>query len=211
MSSLIEELQFDLTNHKLKLSTILGKALLVASKLDVDDIQEWLKLEIYGYIDEKNNVPDYRMLYGRPQGYDRRTGDWLDINMKGFPKGLDLKKFIMPNPISDLETDLENIDNEMLLLEYPEDINEQLCKLIDTDRTGFIFTKTQFSSIINHVRNKLIEWTIKLEKSGVYGIENRFTDEDISKAKTVIINIYQGNVNDSQINNSSSNSNQNIN
>jgi hypothetical protein len=209
MSSLIIELQKELINPKTKLSNLLRNALLVASKLKINGVDKWLRLEMNGYYEENSVLPDYRMVTGHPKAYSYRHG-WLDIAFKNFPADVPYKQFSLPNSIAEMETTLEDIDNDVLVLIYPEEINDFICKFIKADKTGFEFTRSQMKGIIDKVRNMILDWTIELESKGIIGENLSFSIDEIKKAKNVVVNIFQGNILDSQINSSSKNSKLNL-
>jgi hypothetical protein len=62
-TSLVDELQFDALNGAVSVSSLLRKVLLVAAKLEVTDIPEWVNKELSGYGDD-DSLPPYRTLYG---------------------------------------------------------------------------------------------------------------------------------------------------
>jgi hypothetical protein len=53
MTSLVEELQKDALNSSVSVLDLLRKALVVATKLNIDEFKEWIELELKGYSDKK--------------------------------------------------------------------------------------------------------------------------------------------------------------
>lgn len=211
MSSLIEELQNEVVNQEKKMSSILGKALLLSHKLKVDNINLWLKNEMNGYFEVKSKLPNYRILYGELKRYNKFYNRWDRVDMLKIPSQLRINKIGMPNSVGMIESELEIIKGDTIYLTYPDEMNDVLCKLLNTTQAGLLIYKSQYYKILDALRNTLLNWTIELEKKGIASDKSSFSDEDVKKAQTIIINVFQGNVNDSQINNSSSNSNQDIN
>jgi hypothetical protein len=62
--SLIEQLQLDSIDRNVRTSDLLRKALLVASKLDIPGVPQWIENELSGYTGN-NEVPAYRRIQGR--------------------------------------------------------------------------------------------------------------------------------------------------
>jgi AbiTii len=65
--SLVEQLQIDSVDRNVRTSDLLRKALLVASKLDIPGVPEWLNKELSGY-NLSDEVPAYRKIHGRVMG-----------------------------------------------------------------------------------------------------------------------------------------------
>jgi hypothetical protein len=55
MTSLVEELQRDALDSSVSVLDLLRKALVVATKLNIDEFKEWIELELKGYSDKKND------------------------------------------------------------------------------------------------------------------------------------------------------------
>ena len=66
MSSLIEELQRDALDSSVQVADLLRKALVVATKLKLDEFRQWAERELEGY--DKVDLPSYREFYGPGDG-----------------------------------------------------------------------------------------------------------------------------------------------
>ena len=64
MASLVEELQAEALKPGVTASDLLRKALVVATKLDVQEMREWILCELDGY-PEGQRVPPYREIRGQ--------------------------------------------------------------------------------------------------------------------------------------------------
>jgi orotate phosphoribosyltransferase len=73
-TSLIHELQLDAANAAVSASNLLWKALILAAKLEVSDVPEWIDKELSGYRDG-DTLPSYRILRGTVKG--RGLHGWL--------------------------------------------------------------------------------------------------------------------------------------
>jgi hypothetical protein len=77
-TSLIDELQLDASNSAVSVPSLLRKALMVAAKLELSDIPEWINKELSGYgLDDL--LPAYRIPYGtvKAKGFG---GRWIPKN-----------------------------------------------------------------------------------------------------------------------------------
>ncbi len=60
---LLNEIEKDIVNGNIRLTTILMKAKILGSRLKNNDLKNWAELEISGY-KNSDNLPDYRKAYG---------------------------------------------------------------------------------------------------------------------------------------------------
>lgn len=77
MSSLVEELQRDALDHRVRLSDLLRKAKTIAVKLDLPELEKWVQNELNGY-QSGADVPDYRVIIGQLQGFNPFHG-WRPV------------------------------------------------------------------------------------------------------------------------------------
>lgn len=79
MASLVLELQRDALDKSVSTTDLLRKALVVARKLKVTDLVEWLTHELNGY-PEGADVPEYRKLQGELKVHNPYHG-WMPLMM----------------------------------------------------------------------------------------------------------------------------------
>jgi hypothetical protein len=75
VSSVIVELQRDALDKNVSVSELLRKALVVARKLKLSELQKWIENELNGYKDE---TPDYRVAFGQIRGWNPYNG-WVPL------------------------------------------------------------------------------------------------------------------------------------
>ena len=63
MKSLVLELQREAMNPNSSMSDVLRKAMVVATKLKVQDLKAWVETELKGYIKDQE-IPSYRKVNG---------------------------------------------------------------------------------------------------------------------------------------------------
>jgi hypothetical protein len=81
MSSPVQQLQGDAINPQVRVSDLVRKAKLVASKLRLDELEKWADAELQGYHDGES-VPSYRRAQGTPIWLSPFRG-WVPINFTG--------------------------------------------------------------------------------------------------------------------------------
>lgn len=191
MSSLIEELQAQaLDRSVLPINDLLRKTKVVAEKLDIAELRAWVDRELNGY-GPTDEYPEYRKIHGEFQAFNPYHG-WQPIIFPD-PEGLGwlFEPRLINSPVGELDTASGDGDFAFTLqpnikahlvksLEYPTDVR---CLL----------NRMEILAIPEHVRNKILEWSIRLDKAGVRGEGLSFSPKEKQQAHGVSINI-QGNV-----------------
>ena len=164
----IIELQKDLTDPSSKLSDILPKAYLIAQKLKLDELSQWIKNEMKGYSNVKE-CPDYRHMNGVLKGWNSYVG-WQVIQIPNVELENVVNNFVETESIRTLESLIET--KEVLYHTVPAELIDVL-HLNGCTQLGIYFMTTSYRSVIEAVRQELLDWTITLEKNGIKG-ENSF-------------------------------------
>lgn len=195
--SIVLELQEMATDRRHHVSDLLRKALVVATKLKLEDFRQWVNWELHGYDDSCKEVPEYRHL--------RAT-------MKVLNPFHGLQPFFMP---PDLENTLCSIDfrapisNAVSTLERHRGENvtpplfplssEQKDFLIQNMRVPLeplrLVSESQIDTLIDAVRSTVLEWSLKLEEEGIVGEGMTFSKQEKERAASstqVHIGNFQG-------------------
>src|ERR1700682_1402825 len=196
MSSLVNELQQAALDEKSSVSSLLRKALLVASKLAVPDFEAWVRNELEGYRDEP--VPNYRVVRGTPKvfnpmrGYQALTVD--DPELAAMLSTMHLGQSVdtledsrKTSPGGTWSAHYGPRDADLMkAMEYPM---KPSLHLADSTRRG----------ILGRVRTIVLEWALKLEKQGVVGSGMTFTEKERQKAASIQVETLIQGVTGSQI------------
>lgn len=195
-NSLILEIQQVAMDNSVEITELLRKALVASKKLGLEDFQEWVGHELYGYKDEK--VPAYRQVraelrlrnpyHGLIPFYfqDSKLADtFLKISLVQ-PVGsiVDLIKKQKPNstdPIARLSPEQENF-----LLETQGEFSLPPVRTISIN---------QLVALVDAVRTKILELVLDLESQGILGEGLTFSNaEKIKASSTTSIRIenFQG-------------------
>jgi hypothetical protein len=182
-TSLIDELQLDASNSAVAVSDLLRKALVVAAKLEVADVPEWINRELSGYTDAKN-LPSYRVLYGKVMA--RGQGGWLPVQFPTSEFDDTVSKRVIFESVAEIESLMGR--DETISFGFSPEPHQLLQTMFrqDTEFTCFI-SRARLHGIIDAVRNQVLQWAIALDKAGVRGAGLSFTREEKEKAHSVVV------------------------
>ncbi len=199
MSSLVEELQRDALNWDISVTQLLQKCFLVASKLDVKALVKWTRMELDGYEEE---VPEYRRVLGKPQIFNPYHG--FQPMIFEDPKAADaFSRMPFSHPISEIEHLLHSCDGGGVRVSYNTEAQNLLRRAFHTDlEPSLRVSSAQLKKIVEAVRGAILDWSLKLEASGVKGDGMSFSAKERESAKEATYHIQNhiyGNVSGSQV------------
>ncbi|WP_292957068.1 MULTISPECIES: hypothetical protein [unclassified Neptuniibacter] len=191
----LQELASDSTNH---LPDLLRKALLISSKLGLDEFRFWVLSELNGYESEAD-IPDYRTIgsqlkvinpYHGYQPFIIEDGELAALvsNVKIFESVESLQHLILsPNK------------KEQLTFPFPAEQKAALMRMqggIAQLEPTRIIGKNQVKSVLEQVRTRLLDWALLLESQGILGDGLNFSAKEkaIANENQSAINIqnFQG-------------------
>jgi AbiTii len=183
--SLIDELLLEAADASAPCAPLLRKALVVAAKLGVDEVPQWINCELSGYYG-REEIPSYRIVRGRVKAklmhrlIDARF-DSNDIEQKVSERRLD-------SSVSDLEALLSS--EGVLTIAYPAEAQALLREVFGESHAQFVcvIERARIVSILDQVRNEVLRWAIALDKAGVRGGGLSFSQVEKEKAHGVIVN-----------------------
>jgi len=193
--SLVLKLQKKCLNKEEKLQNLLREALVISTKLKLNEFKQWINYELKGYYRlEDENIPNYREVACSVKLMNPYQGLIpLVINNKEMADILSHVK--LPSPISELENLVSKeskVDTISVGLTDRQKIT--IMKLAKTDFVPYRETpKVQVFRVIEEVRNVLLEWTLKLEEDGILGSDDlMFSEEEKETAKSIHIENFNG-------------------
>lgn len=199
MSSIVIELQRDALNGDFRVSDLLRKALVVATKLKMTDFQSWINSELNGYT---KGLPEYRFISGQPQAWNPVLRAWIPVVMDDPDETNLLSSMPCGQSVAEIEKILAQGSGGTLLMHYPRTVEKDLMNNFEIPlRPALIVQRSSLTGILDRVRNIILQWALKLEEDGILGEEITFTTEERDKASNLSHNIYQffGPISDSQI------------
>jgi hypothetical protein len=180
MPSLVEELQRDALNANAKVSDLLRKAKAIAVKLELPELEEWVEHELNGY--PEGDVPEYRVIVGQVKGRNPFHG-WQPVIFGSREIEEAYSKRRVYQRVAELENAVALSRGGELTIPFTSHAIQLL-----RDATGFDFDFTLMVNgsnvvgLLDAVRNTLLEWSLRLEKSGVKGEGMSFSDDERKKA-----------------------------
>jgi hypothetical protein len=163
------------------LTDLLRKALIVATKLNLPDLREWLLAELNGYGGDKE-LPPYRELNGRMSALTPHGELPL-----GFGRGReDLDRMISAVPMPAGVAELEQLSQHSGLL-YVNLATSAIQALHDAFGNRqfvpqLVISPAAIKGILDTVRNAVLEWSLKLEQQGILGDRMTFSDDERKRA-----------------------------
>ena len=182
MGSIVLNLQEDIAASKKSATEILRTAKLISAKLDLSDISSWIDLELNGY--GKAKVPHYRMIKGGQLQYFNPYHGWLSAGFLDFT-------FPVTQSIPTIE---ELVSERSIVLPLSQKIpltsfggyDDELASKFD-QRVSL--PVTPFKTIMETVKDQILNWTTELEKRGILGEGMSFNKEEKRSAHNQVFHI----------------------
>ena len=193
MSSIVLDLQNEVTKPDCDIVSVLRKAHLIAAKLGLTDFDKWIICELNGYQNE-DTVPDYRKIRGLLKALNPYRG-WIPAMIPDRKTEDDICIRNISNSISEIIALCEQ--NNDIVTEFSGKGNTILNNAFGSDyqmRYAIHLPCSSVKDIIEKVKTTVLEWTIKLESEGILGEGMRFDSTEKETAKTIpqTINNYYG-------------------
>lgn len=170
----LQALASDMSND---IQTVLLRAKLIASKLDLHDFTAWLNSEINGY-EIWSSIPEYRRGNGQLSALHRHEG-WVPFSL-GDLTAENIKKvteYRLGQSISALQRYVN--EDEGIQIPMPVRTKEHLLGKGSADIDLYwSVTKGKISQVIITVRHKILDWSIELGKKEILGNDLIFTQEE---------------------------------
>jgi len=189
MSGIVIELQRDALATNVRASDLLRKALVVARKLRISDMKNWIEMELGGYAGA-DTVPEYRVVTGEIRVYNSYNGRWLPVVCPDSEMQDILSKRNCGQSVAEIESLLEKDSQGFLTMRYSNDITLKLMNAIDFDSPPVLLVpEVRLHGIIDSVRTTVLDWALKLEEQGIIGKDLTFSEKEQKAAATVVFNI----------------------
>lgn len=192
-TSLVHQLQAEAVDDSSSISGLLMKAKLVASKLGLNDITEWIDFELNGY-PSRAETPTYRRFSCRPQAFNPYVG-WIPIDLGGIPEKIlyEFTTVYLQESISNVEKHVA--DSGRLEVQMPHTLTEMLYMGHDSDsrfKISWRFSAFALSGVLTTVKGKILSWSLDLEQQGILGEGVNFSLREKEIASMVFKNDFSG-------------------
>lgn len=189
----LQELASDSDNS---LTAVLRKALLISSKLGLNEFRVWVTSELNGYSDPEA-VPAYRRISAQLKAINPFHGIIpFIIDNKEISDAL--SQIEVSESVESLEHVLRNNDSGRVTFPFSPEQKAIIMKMQDSfaqmEPTRILGTN-QIASILEQVRTKLLDWSLNLEYEGILGEGLSFSQEEKQKASnssSISIQNFQG-------------------
>ncbi|MEB3188926.1 MAG: hypothetical protein VKL42_01110 [Snowella sp.] len=189
MSSLVQELQRDALNSSVSTLELLRKALVVATKLNIPEFEEWIEFELSGYSNSQN-IPSYRYIEGSVKGcnsYGCRPVSGSKETMSKF------SKITINQSIAEVECLISSSKIDQVNFEFPPQKQDSLRQSFEGDTIYLLESHiSEVTKISESVRNIILRWSLRLEKDGILGEGITFSIQEkaIASQKDYNVSIY---------------------
>jgi hypothetical protein len=200
MDSLVMELQRASLDEKSSVSSLLRKALVVATKLQVSDFESWARSELEGYQDRSVPIPEYRKVHGSPKVWNPYHG-YEDLRCE-LPK---MTEIISSMPLGASVDALEQgsgKDGGTWMFHYPPELEHSIMNGMRGGpmmKPSLHLSDMAIRSVLGRVRTIVLQWSLTLERRGVLGEGMTFTPTEREHASAVHIDTFIQGVSGSQI------------
>jgi len=164
MASIVKQLQLDATDDSKSVASLLLKAKIIATKLNLDDFLTWINHELNGYSGDAQ-IPKYRTVTGQIHGWNPYHG-WQPAI---FTNSTEPQSRKVTQSISDLESiDKSNTDGSTLHMPLPDSAQAELAKAFSSEtKYSFLISASAVPAILGSVRSALLDWSMEIEKQGI--------------------------------------------
>ena len=205
MNSIVLELQRDALNPSISVLDLLRKAYVVTRKLNIEQFQEWIELELNGY--NSHPIPEYRSVRGQLRAWNPYHG-WHQI-VTHDQELLEIYETVcnlsVGQAVSELSALIDDAGKE-LQMQLPTQIESFLASSVSTS-IRISISSASVKRIVESVRDVILQWALKLEEDGITGEGMIFSQEEKQiAAQQDYGSLIQINIGQSQMQNSSSES-----
>jgi len=184
MTGLVNQIQAEAIDTSVSVSNLLRKVRLAAAKLQLDEAVDWVERELNGY-ESGRDVPDYRILHGGLFAHSRFHGQ---IPLSGDPETImSLGTQHICESVASLEALAEDKDGGTLMIKLDERVTHRIHEANCGPRDPIYvhLSPGAVVSIIDRVRNMILDWAVGLEKQGITGEGVNFSVSEKEKAAAV--------------------------
>ena len=158
MNSLVLELQSEALDPSSSVLNLLRKASLIAYKLDVQELHEWVQLELNGY-SEFSQLPDYRFVTGELKAKNPYHG-LIPVMLDSAEISDLISKRPVCESISELEYLVNKNESNFLYLSLPKELEIEIQSWSRPALPLIIRVPTsQFNGIIERTKDIVLNWS----------------------------------------------------
>ena len=193
--SMVLKLQADAIDQEVRVASLLRTAKALATKLELDDALDWINRELDGYVDlPAEEIPRYRQLVGELKAYNPYHG-WQAVLCENSEFGRWASLAVINNPIGAIEEEFRGRSGGSFTFQMHPEMKAQIIRALEpkTDvqlELGF----GQLFSIVDAVRNLVLNWSLELEKAGILGEDMKFSKGEKKEAAPITQQYFAQNI-----------------
>ena len=178
MGQSVYELQQMALDKNVDIEELLRKAYLIAVSTNQKDIEEWVLNEQNGYKCVEN-LPEYRFFRGELKAYNH--GRWIPTQFSKQEQAEAFSKLPFMESISGIIEAYQNSNNGIASYSITDTLTQALNRNGSFVTVYNYFVSTgQLKQVISSIQNKILNWTIELEKSG-HTVKKEAPETPVSK------------------------------
>lgn len=189
--NILEQIQKDILDESISLSTVLRKAKVLAYEIDSDELKLWVKSELDGY-ENNDDLPGYRILESHPCG--KWTNGYHLISNHQVPmykiEDEDLVEYLTTLHVCDgIRTIEVNAKNEGYIL-FESNVTTLVNMQIKEEGWGYAelhhgVSKYNFEQMVDTIRNRLQDFILELGEK--WKVEDEVPEKEVVEQ---IFNLY---------------------
>ena len=185
MASLVKKFQTDLISGEKSIVELLRTAKLISAKLELRDIEEWVAFELSGYPFEESSIPDYRKVASGILIAHNPYRGWTMVTNCNLPA------IPLPQSIVEIEEwgKRPSVDFKPPVNIPITDVYGEMGYLLSNMPQKVVFSGTTIRVIVEAVKDKLLEWSLELEKRNIIGEDMSFEPQEKESAHNQTFNI----------------------
>ncbi|WP_421994240.1 hypothetical protein [Roseococcus sp.] len=196
---LVIQLQMAAMDSSERVSSILLKAKLVASKLGMGnaEIARWIGHELDGYMGSGQELPAYRILSGHPLAMNPVRGEIPVQLAHGSPEPIRRALFELPflNGVPEVEALITKGGVSKLRIPFPPELQQLVSEIADEDwPLRWAIGPGQLAALVEAVRSRAMQWALDLEAGGVLGAGFSFSLWERNAAVSITNNFANSNI-----------------
>ncbi len=180
MKSLIIDLQQAAVDDSVLASTLLRKALVVATRLRQDEFKKWIESELAGFTDDlTDDLPEYRQASGQLMAWNMFRG-WQPVQFEDNElNDLASKKGLTQSVLEIEYFDSNSNQQSQLQIPLPPNLQKDLSAGLGYEtQFTFVLNKASINAILGSIRTIILRWSLELEGAGVRGEGMSFTEAE---------------------------------
>ncbi len=159
---------------------LLRKAKVISVKLGLDEFSKWVDKELNGY-GEDDSIPAYRTITGEPKAFNPFHG-WQPVIFQTSERYELVSRRAIGQTVAELEEVSKNRGGGFQV-PYPPELQQQLMRAIGQPlQVSMMVERSEVVGILEAVRTAILDWSLKLEQSGIVGEGMSFSKADREKA-----------------------------